>query len=112
MSECPMEVGVQEVKAMRDAGDDFLLLDCRRPEEHEFVKIGGELFVPMQELSERVAELGEDRGKTLVVYCHHGGRSLMVARWLRGQGWSRAQSMRGGIDQWAEEIDPSLPRYG
>jgi rhodanese-related sulfurtransferase len=45
------------------------------------------------------------------VHCHHGGRSLRVVRWLREQGFSRAQSMAGGIDQWAVDIDPSLPRY-
>ena len=111
MSEYPLEVGVQEVKAMLDAGEAFMLLDCRREDEHAFVKIGGERFVPMQELPERVAELGEDRAQRLVVYCHHGSRSLMVARWLRGQGWSQAQSMQGGIDAWAEEIDTTLPRY-
>ena len=111
MSEYPLELGVRDVKTMLDAGEEFVLLDCRRAEEHEFVKIGGERFVPMHELADRVAELGEDRGQRLVVYCHHGGRSLMVARWLRGQGWSQAQSMQGGIDQWAEEIDTTLPRY-
>ena len=112
MSECPLEVGVQDVKSMLDAGEDFVLLDCRRPDEHEFARIGGESFVPMDELPDRVAELGEDRDRKIVVYCHHGSRSLMVARWLRHQGWTRAQSMRGGIDQWSVEINPSLPRYG
>jgi rhodanese-related sulfurtransferase len=46
-----------------------------------------------------------------VVHCHHGGRSLRVAHWLREQGFANAQSMAGGIDRWSQEIDPSVPRY-
>jgi rhodanese-related sulfurtransferase len=47
----------------------------------------------------------------VVVHCHHGGRSMQVTRWLRQQGFAKAQSMAGGIDAWAAEIDTSLPRY-
>jgi rhodanese-related sulfurtransferase len=51
------------------------------------------------------------REQPIVVHCHHGGRSLRVARWLREQGFRRAQSMSGGIEQWAVEIDSTLARY-
>jgi rhodanese-related sulfurtransferase len=65
----------------------------------------------MSEITGRLDELEPHRGRAVVVYCHHGGRSLQVARFLRGQGFDKAQSMAGGIDEWAETIDPSLPRY-
>ncbi|HQU46751.1 MAG TPA: rhodanese-like domain-containing protein, partial [Pirellulales bacterium] len=60
---------------------------------------------------QRVSELEPHRGRAIVVHCHHGGRSLRVAQWLRQQGFAAAQSMSGGIDAWAAEIDPDVPRY-
>jgi rhodanese-related sulfurtransferase len=65
----------------------------------------------MSEMAERVGELEPYRDWRIVVHCHHGGRSLRVANWLRGQGFANAQSLAGGIDAWAAEIDPTLPRY-
>ena len=47
----------------------------------------------------------------LIVFCHHGVRSLNVVHWLREQGVAACQSMAGGIDRWSLEIDPSVPRY-
>jgi len=65
----------------------------------------------MSQLKTRAAELEPYRDHQLVIHCHHGGRSLQVANWLRKQGYANAQSMAGGIDQWSLEINPSLPRY-
>jgi rhodanese-related sulfurtransferase len=89
----------------------LLLLDCRTPEEHAVANIAGSLLLPMQELSERVAELSAWKDKPIIVHCHHGMRSLRVAKWLREQGFSLAQSMQGGIDAWSTDVDPSTPRY-
>ncbi len=75
------------------------------------VNIAGAKLIPMSELAARVAELSPRRDRRIVVYCHHGGRSLRVANWLRGQGFDQTQSMAGGIDDWAVEIDRSLARY-
>ena len=75
------------------------------------VQIAGAILLPMSELAARVAELEPQRQAPLIVYCHHGGRSLRVAEWLRTQGFQRAQSMAGGIDEWAVHIDRSLARY-
>ncbi|MGQ0633177.1 MAG: rhodanese-like domain-containing protein [Planctomycetaceae bacterium] len=110
-SSLPLEVDCQSVKAKLDARHDFLLLDCRETDEYQTVHIAGVRHLPMTELMARVGELEPFRGREIVVHCHHGGRSLRVANWLRQQGFSQAQSMAGGIDQWAQEIDPSLARY-
>jgi rhodanese-related sulfurtransferase len=67
--------------------------------------------MPMSNITERLHELPGDKEARVVVFCHLGGRSLRVAMWLRQHGYSHAQSMAGGIDQWAAEIDPNLPRY-
>ncbi len=106
-----MEVDCRTVKAKRDAGEDFVLLDCREQHEFDHVCIAGATLLPMSEIQRRVVELEEFRSAEVVVYCHHGGRSLQVAMWLKQQGFQQVVSMAGGIDQWAAEIDSALPRY-
>ena len=107
----PLEIDCRGVQAHLAASGDFLLLDCREPDEQQLVRIEGAMLLPMSQLVARAAELEAYRDYQLVVHCHHGGRSLRVAHWaLAENGFPRA-SMTGGIDQWACEIDPSLPRY-
>lgn len=106
-----IETDCQSVKSKLDAGDDFLLLDCREQPEWNHVHIDGATLLPMSEIQNRVGELDDHRSRDVVVYCHHGGRSLQVAMWLQQQGFASVQSMAGGIDVWAQEIDTSLPRY-
>lgn len=107
----PIEIDCASVKAMLDRDAEFVLVDCREQDEHQLVHIAAAQLWPMSELATRAAELETLRGQHLVVHCHHGGRSLQVASWLRGLGFETAQSMAGGIDQWATEIEPGLPRY-
>ena len=107
----PLEINVQQVKSLLEAGEDFLLLDCREQDEFEIVRIGGATLLPMSEIQARAAELEPHRQRRIVVHCHHGGRSMRVTQWLRVQGFAAVQNMSGGIDQWAIEIDTTLPRY-
>jgi rhodanese-related sulfurtransferase len=107
----PLEISVHDVASLRKAGEEFLLLDCRELDEHAIVAIGGSMLLPMGELSDRVSELAGREAERIVVYCHLGGRSLRVAHWLRQQGFQHAQSMTGGIDEWAVEIEPGMARY-
>ena len=106
-----VEIDCQTVKTWRDSGRDFLLLDCREQQEVETVSISESTWLPMSELEDRQLELAPHRDRTIVVYCHLGGRSLQVATWLRRQGYTGALSMAGGIDAWATEIDTALSRY-
>ena len=106
----PLEITCREVQEKLARQEDLLLLDCRNPDEFQLASLAGAKLLPMHELPERLAELEPFRAKPVVVYCHLGGRSARVAAWLREQGFS-AHTMAGGIDQWAIEIDPSLPRY-
>lgn len=111
MTPVPIEVDCRHVKGKIDAGEKFLLLDCREKTEYDTVKIPQAVLIPMSEIQDRVGELTAYQDLPLIVHCHHGGRSLRVANWLRGNGYPQAQSLAGGIDDWAIEIDPSLPRY-
>lgn len=87
-----------------------MLLDVREPWETTAAAIEGSTFIPMNDIPSRAhAELDPDQ--PIVVLCHHGVRSLSVTMWLRNQGFDRAQSLIGGIDQWSRTIDPSIPRY-
>ncbi len=91
--------------------ENFLLVDCREQDEWNLVHIDAARLIPMSQLAARVAELEPYREQPIAIHCHHGGRSLRVANWLREQGFAHAQSMAGGIDAWAEKIDPGLTRY-
>lgn len=107
----PIEIDCRGVKAKLDAAEDFFFLDCREPDEHQTVSIAAASLIPMSQLMDRIGELEPHRDREVIVHCHHGGRSLKVANWLRQQGFPTAKSMAGGIDGWAVDIDPSLPRY-
>ena len=109
--ETPLEIDCPSVKAKLDAGERFVLLDCREPSEHALVHISDSRLLPMSQLMSRAGELEPHRDEQIVVYCHLGMRSLDVANWLRQQGFAHVQSMTGGIDRWAVEIDTSLRRY-
>ena len=106
-----IEINVQAVKTLIDSNGDFLLLDCRNPDEYQTARIDKSMLIPMNDLPGRVQELEEYREKHIVVHCHHGGRSLMVTEWLRGQGFANVQNMTGGIDAWSQVVDQEVPRY-
>ena len=109
--ELPLEIDVRAVDAMRARGEDFVLLDVREQEEYDLVHIEGARLTPMSQIQARLEELKPLREKPIVVHCHHGGRSEQVTHWLRANGFTHVQNMAGGIDAWAAEVDPSLPRY-
>ena len=110
-SPTPIEISVPEVAQLRAKGETFVFIDCREPDEAAICKIEGAELMPMSSLADRVGELAGHEGERIVVLCHKGGRSYRVANWLRQQGFAHAQSMAGGIDDWALEIEPSMARY-
>ena len=111
MTEYAIETDCGAVQQLLEERANFLLLDCRETQEHQLGTIEGAELLPMSELAIRAEELDGQQNAHIVVYCHHGIRSAQVASWLREQGFARAQSMAGGIDQWSLEIDPTLTRY-
>ena len=104
------QITPEEVKAKLDAGEPMLLLDVRQPEEHKHCHLAESMLIPLGELPHRVEEVDTDAG-LIVVYCHHGIRSLSGAAMLHHAGHANVASMHGGIDAWSLRIDPSVPRY-
>jgi rhodanese-related sulfurtransferase len=104
------QITVTELKRKRDAGEPVWLLDVRQPEEHEYCRLAGDTLIPLGELSHRVDEVVPPEGALVVVYCHHGVRSLSGAAIL-GNAGIPAASLSGGIDAWSRLVDPSVPRY-
>ncbi|HEX4285875.1 MAG TPA: rhodanese-like domain-containing protein [Terracidiphilus sp.] len=85
-------------------------IDVREPWEVATAHIDGAATMPMGDVPAR-AHQELDPDQHIVVFCHAGVRSMNVTVWLRNQGFEQAQSMRGGINAWSAEVDPSVPRY-
>ncbi len=105
-----LELTVEEShRLLNTAASDTHLIDVREPFEFEICAIPGAEPIPMRQIPERLGDL--PREKHLLIHCHHGGRSLRVTEYLRAQGFPRVSNVAGGIEAWAEQIDPTLRRY-
>jgi adenylyltransferase/sulfurtransferase len=98
-----------ELKARWDRGDRPYLLDVREPDEFDFVHLPGAVLMPLGDIATRSAEL--DPGREIVVYCHHGVRSMRAVSYLRHIGLTGARNLTGGIEAWSLEVDPAVRRY-
>ncbi len=105
------EITPRQVRALRAAGERFVLIDVREPAEVAAASLEGAVCVPVGEIKSRLSELDEHADDRVVVMCHLGGRSMQVVAFLRQQGFSDVVSMAGGIDLWARDIDAHVPRY-
>jgi rhodanese-related sulfurtransferase len=92
-------------------GEPVYLVDVRQPEEHAYAALPDSTLVPLGELPARAAEVRPPAGALVVVYCHHGVRSLTGAAVLAQAGVGPVASLAGGIDAWSRLIDPAVPRY-
>jgi len=104
------EITPQDVKQRLDSGGKLRLIDVRELFEVQQASIAGAEVVPMRTVPKALRML-EDEENPIIVFCHHGMRSLQVVGWLREQGVENCLSMAGGIDRWSREIDPMVPRY-
>jgi len=103
------EITAQELQQEWERNSDLLVIDVREPHEYEITHIEGAVLIPLGELPDRLNEL--DGHREIVTHCHHGARSLKALEILKAAGFSKVRSLRGGIDAWAVNVDPSLPRY-
>jgi rhodanese-related sulfurtransferase len=94
------------------AGESLALIDVREPHEFALTRIEGGELIPMNTVPAALQTLeAKSDEAVLIVYCHHGVRSLNVVNWLRGQGVEACQSLAGGIDAWSLTVDPTVARY-
>ena len=107
----PREITVTQLKKRLDANEPVYLIDVRQPWEHDTAALPNSLLLPLHQLSARAAEVSPPPGALVVVYCHHGIRSLSGAALLERLGLPDVVSLAGGIDAWSLAIDPKVARY-
>ncbi len=100
-----------ELSKRLEAGDDLRLLDVRGEDEAAVASLPNARLLPLQELEARVAELEDWKADEVVIYCHHGIRSLHALGFLRHCGFENLHNLDGGIDRWSLEVDSSVSRY-
>ncbi|NJL31095.1 MAG: rhodanese-like domain-containing protein [Phycisphaerales bacterium] len=81
------------------------------PGEWDLVRLHNAILVPLQQWSTHLESLEPHKDQPIIIYCHHGVRSLRLAMLLRQEGFTNIRSMAGGIDLWAIDVDQRLPRY-
>jgi rhodanese-related sulfurtransferase len=111
------EIDVHELARKLGSDETFVLLDVREASELDYAMLVDDRLkvVPMS----RIAQLGvgafpeeaRQRDTEILVMCHHGVRSAQVTQWMLGQGWTNVVSVRGGIDDYAKQIDASVGKY-
>ena len=104
------EITVRDLKKfMKRQAQPFCLIDVRELKEWEIAHIDGAILKPSSTLKENFADIPKD--KKVFVHCKGGGRSRRAVGFLRSQGYDNVVNVKGGIDAWAKEIDPRMPRY-
>ena len=103
------EISPTELAAELKSDDPPLLIDVREPEEWDIAHIDGAKLIPQGELPDRVDEL--TKARSLVLYCRSGARSGKATRLLLDLGFSNVRNLHGGINHWADEVDPTIPKY-
>ena len=103
------EITPAQVKEKLDRGDDFVLIDVREPFEWDICNIDGAKLIPLGEVENRIDEIDPDA--EIVLHCRTGKRSADAQDILYANGYSNVYNMVGGITRWADDVDPSIPKY-
>jgi adenylyltransferase/sulfurtransferase len=103
-----LDITPEELKRRLDFGEDIFVLDVREPHEYQICNLGGYL-IPLNDLPKRISEL--DSSREIVVHCKLGGRSAKAADFLRQSGFNKVFNLAGGINAWADRVDPKIPKY-
>lgn len=108
-----MEISPQELHELivRPGPRDFRLVDVREEDEFAICRLDWAELIPLSTLPMEAPKRLVDKDKPIVVYCHHGMRSNHAAQWLRGVGYEHVYNLSGGIEAWAEQVEPTMRRY-
>lgn len=105
------QIDVAQLQTILDRGGRLQLVDVREAHEWEISNLGfaGARLMPLGQLFDRLDEL--DPTEDTVIYCRSGSRSAMAVKYLQAHGFARSVNLKGGINDWARQIDPGMPRY-
>ena len=104
-------INVTETRELLDSGLPLRLIDVREPDEFAICKIEGAELLSLSVFAEQFSTKLPDTSERILLYCHHGMRSMRAAQYLENRGYSNVSSMDGGIDAWSLDIDAAVPRY-
>ena len=104
-----MEITPEELQSKLKQGEKITVIDVRGPEEYSICHLKEALLIPMTQLKHHIHELNPN--DLIVLYCHHGIRSAQATLWFQKMGFENTKNLEGGIDAWAERIDPLMERY-
>jgi adenylyltransferase/sulfurtransferase len=103
------EITAEELRDARARGESIVLVDVREPFEWQISDLPDSVKIPLASLPSSLEQLSRD--DDLVIYCRTGGRSAQAVGFLRQRGYSRVRNLIGGINGWADAIDPSMAKY-
>ena len=106
-----LSINVAETKQLLDSGVPLRLIDVRETDEFAICKIEGAELLPLSIFAEQFFNRLPHTGERILLYCHHGIRSMRAAEYLAKRGYSNVSSVEGGIDAWSQQIDPAVARY-
>ena len=98
-----------QAKELREKNPSIQFLDVREPEEVVIGHISETLHIPLNFIPNSLEKIPKD--ETLIVYCHHGMRSLKAVEYLKAKGFDKVVNLAGGIHEWSTKIDPTIPTY-
>jgi adenylyltransferase/sulfurtransferase len=105
------EISPRELARHLENGQAVRIIDVRQPWENDVARLPDSLLIPLNELPQRLDDVPADASGIVVLYCHHGVRSLSAGMYLHRLGYTHVVSLKGGIDAWSCEVDPAIPRY-
>ena len=105
-----IEKNVLEIsEILNDVSITPIILDVREKWEYDICHIENSVHIPMGKITERKDDLNHN--DMIIVVCHHGVRSRMVAKYLDANGFTNIINLSGGVDAWSNEVDPSMTKY-
>ena len=104
-----LEISCEDLNKKLKQEETCLLIDVRDTKELELASIKGVRHIPLEDLAAAASDLPQNLD--IILICHHGIRSLQGCCWLRQYGLKRIMSLRGGLHEWSQKIDPSIPLY-
>ena len=104
-----IEITVMQAKELREKNPSIQFLDVREPEEVAIGHIKNSLHIPLNLIPHNLEKIPKE--EILIVYCHHGMRSLKAVEYLKAKGYENVVNLASGIHEWSIKVDPSIPTY-